>query len=367
MNKINLAVIYGGRSGEHQVSIESAASVINYINKSKYNIIPVYITIEGDWYWPVNPDLARNQNIDEIDKKAKKVAILPSPSVKGLKVLATDEVVQLDAVFPVMHGTFGEDGTIQGLLELASIPYVGAGVLASSVGMDKLLVKAVYEKHQLPQAKYLGFYRSQIETEASLKSVIKSISDEIGFPCFIKPANLGSSVGISKAKNASQLEEGLKFAAKFDSKIVVEEFIDGREIELSVLGNLDPKVSVPGEIVPCNEFYDYNAKYVDDKSELIIPAELPEQTISDLQRLAVKAYEVIDCRGLARVDFFVTKKEGKVLINEINTLPGFTKISMYPKLWEASGLSYEELLDQVVELAFENYKEKIKNQVNFSS
>lgn len=359
-----VAIIYGGKSGEHQVSINSAASVVKYLNREKYEVVPIYITIEGKWLYPVLPQTLLDNNFNE--NNAKEASILPDPSKQGLFILAEQSELKLDVVFPVMHGTYGEDGTIQGLLELASIPYVGAGVTGSAVGMDKIMMKSVLAYHQIPQVKFLTIERDKLHGE-ELKLVISNIENELGYPCFIKPANLGSSVGISKAKNREQLIAGLNEAGQYDYKLVVEEFVDAREIEVSVLGNKQPIVSIPGEIIPCNEFYDYKAKYIDNKSELIIPANVTDEELVIINQIAIKAYQALDCACLARVDFFVTKNDKRVLINEINTLPGFTNISMYPKLWEKSGVKYSELLDKLIILAEEKYHEKQSTKIEFTA
>ncbi|WP_429162316.1 D-alanine--D-alanine ligase [Desulfitispora alkaliphila] len=360
---MNLALVFGGKSGEHRVSIISAASIIQFLDQDKYNVIPVYVTNEGEWLGPIDPRELLESEDKTLVGRGKQITFLPIPSIQGLKVIDTGETIPIDVIFPIIHGTYGEDGTIQGLFELADIPYVGGGVMASAVGMDKLAMKAVYANNGLPQTKYVALKRSQVHQDEKLEQVITEIETKLGYPCFVKPANLGSSVGINKAKNKSELEKALIEAALYDSKILVEEFVDVREVEISVLGNEDLSVSVPGEIVPGNEFYDYNAKYIDNNSKLIIPAELDEEVLAKLSNLAVKSYQAIDCKGLARVDFFITKDDGRVLINEINTLPGFTNVSMYPKLWEASGLPYKELLDRVVQLAQQEYAEKKKNKV----
>jgi D-alanine-D-alanine ligase len=365
MRKKKIGVLYGGRSGEHQVSISSAASVVKYLNKEKYEVLPVYITLEGKWLYPVLPQqlLENKVNLEE----SKEVTILPDPKKKGLFILADQTELSLDAVFPVMHGTHGEDGTIQGLLELASIPYVGSGVMASAAGMDKGMMKAVFSYYEIPQVKFLVFWRENVRNTEGIKSTISKIEAELGYPCFVKPANLGSSVGITKAKNRDQLIVGLNEAAQYDQKLIVEEFVSAREIEISVLGNRVPKASIPGEIVPCNEFYDYKAKYIDNKSELIIPAKLEKEEIQLITQSAIKAYQALNCSGLARVDFFLTKDDKRVLINEINTLPGFTNISMYPKLWEATGIGYTELLEMLIEFAEEINLEKLQTKIEFTS
>jgi D-alanine-D-alanine ligase len=272
---------------------------------------------------------------------------------------------QLDVVFPILHGPFGEDGTVQGLLELADIPYVGAGVMASAVGMDKCIFKAVMRAHGLPVVRDLLVKRRAWEKEA--EETLARIESEIGYPCFVKPANLGSSVGISKVRNRSELRSALDSAARYDRRLIVEVAVDpAREIEVSVLGNDDPIASVPGEIVPCNEFYDYAAKYVDDRSELLIPAPIPDHTAERVRQMAVDAYLAIDCAGLARADFLMETGTAKVYVNEVNTLPGFTPISMYPKLWEASGISYTDLIDRLIQLALERHSDKSRSATSYN-
>jgi D-alanine-D-alanine ligase len=272
-------------------------------------------------------------------------------------------VGEIDVAFPILHGPYGEDGTVQGLLELAGIPYVGAGVAASAVGMDKLLFKDVMQAHDLPVVPYLAIKRK--EWEQAPDKVISEAEAEIGYDCFVKPANLGSSVGISKAHNRAELRAALDEAAGYDRKLLVEKAVDGREIEVSVLGNDEPIASVPGEIVPCNEFYDYSAKYLDGESELLIPAPIPEETAASIRRLAIEAYQAIDCAGMARADFLLDRESGQVYINEVNTLPGFTPISMYPKLWEASGISYRELIDRLIQLALERHEDKSRSATSY--
>jgi D-alanine-D-alanine ligase len=276
-----------------------------------------------------------------------------------------DSPQPLDVIFPVVHGTYGEDGTLQGLLELADIPYVGAGVLASSVGMDKIVQKQLFAEAGLPIVRYVGIHSSQCRDESA--TVVRRVEKRLRYPVFVKPANTGSSVGISKAHNREELRAGLRLAAEYDRKVIVEQGVkDAREIECSVLGNDDPEASIPGEIIPSNEFYDYDAKYVDGKSTAIIPAKLPRAVTSTIRKLAVEAFRVIDCSGMARVDFFVTKGRGKVFLNEINTIPGFTAISMYPKMWESSGVSYPQLLDRLITLAIERHREMASRRTTFT-
>lgn len=332
---IKLGIIYGGISTEHEVSVISAKSVISNLNKSKYEIQEIYINKEGKW----------------LDKEKKLI-----------KDIFT-YLKSFDVVFPVLHGIGGEDGTIQGLLELLKVPYVGVGVLGSAVGMDKVYSKIVFEKAGILQAKYAYIKKKNDkytyvlenfeELELPLKEICKEINKKIEFPMFVKPSNSGSSVGINKAHNIEELEEYIKYAGKFDTKILVEENINAQEVECAVLGNDNPKASAIGEILPADEFYTYDAKYKNAESKTKIPADISDELSNKIKKLAVKAYKALDCKGLSRVDFFVKKQSQKIYINEINTMPGFTSISMYPKLWEYSGLKYSELLDELIKFALE--------------
>lgn len=335
MNKIRLGIIYGGMSTEHEVSVTSAKSVIKNLNKEKYEIQEIYITKEGQWQ---NKEGQQIQNIFEYLKN-------------------------FEVVFPVLHGLYGEDGTIQGLLEMMKVPYVGVGVLGSAVGMDKVYTKIIFDKAQIPQAKYVYIKKKKEgytyvqenfnEIDLSLKEICKKINEKIEFPMFVKPSNSGSSVGINKAHNIEELEEYIEYAGKYDTKILVEENINAQEIECAVLGNEEPKASCTGEILPADEFYSYDAKYKNVESKTQIPANISKETENKIRDLAIRAYKSLDCKGLSRVDFFVEKQTGEIYINEINTMPGFTSISMYPKLWEHSGLKYSELLDELINLALE--------------
>ncbi len=367
--KIRVGIIFGGRSGEHEVSLISAQGVMGAIDRDKYEVVPIGITKEGHWLASGDPMKALCSG--EVHQ-SNPAALLPEPSDRGLmrldeqakeQALTAIQVSQIDVMFPILHGPYGEDGTVQGLLELAGIPYVGAGVTASAVGMDKVLFKDIMRAHALPVVSYRVIKRQQWEQEP--EQTIAAIEDEIGYPCFVKPANLGSSVGVSKARNRSELCTALNEAALYDRKLLVEVAVDAREIEVSVLGNDDPMVSVPGEIIPSREFYDYAAKYLDGKSELLIPAPIPAETTELVQRLAREAFLAIDCAGMARVDFLMDRNTGEVYINELNTIPGFTPISMYPKLWEASGLSYTELIDRLIELALERYQDKSRSATSY--
>jgi D-alanine-D-alanine ligase len=359
MRKIRVGLLYGGRSGEHEVSVLSANSVLTAIDKDKYEVVPIGITKNGQWLPGQSPDKL-------VQSGELQVRLLGDASNQAITLenrqgrLLAGLQESLDIIFPVMHGPFGEDGTIQGLLELMNLPYVGGGVMASAVGMDKAMMKAVFLQGGLPVGAYLVYLRKELE---NFGRVAAAVETELGYPCFIKPANLGSSVGISKARNREELQKALNLAAEFDRKIVVEQLLQGREIECAVLGNDEPVASVPGEIISCADFYDYEAKYVLNDSKLVIPAELSPELVQKVQNLAVKAFKAIDGAGLSRVDFFVDDQAGEVIVNEINTMPGFTRISMYPKLWEASGIGYVELIDRLLQLAVERFEEKNRNRI----
>lgn len=364
-DKIRVGVIFGGRSCEHTVSLMSAASILNAINKDKYEIVPVGITREGKWLIVKDPKALPMQQVTE--ETGIPVGILADPEHQGMVQLGNqNEIVgslteNIDVVFPVLHGTYGEDGTVQGLLELANLPYVGCGVLASALGMDKPMSKVVFRQHGIPVVNDRVVLRSRWEQDPA--GVLREIERDFTFPVFVKPANAGSSVGVSKVRNREELIAAFDLAARYERKIVVEQGVNAREIEVSVLGNDEPIVSVPGEIIPGHEFYDYEAKYIDDSSRLIIPADLPPEKAEEIRDLARRAFLALDCAGMARVDFFLDKDTGKVYVNEINTIPGFTKISMYPKLWEATGILYGELIDRLIELAFERHRDKNRNRV----
>ncbi|MFD2673570.1 D-alanine--D-alanine ligase [Marinicrinis sediminis] len=372
--KQRVGIVYGGKSGEHEVSLQTARAVINAFDKDKYEISPIYITKEGEWRMGNQlPDV-----IEDVDQ----LSFSRETSKSGLATLfghlndrqeqpvvslhAVDAEISspqsapphFDVMLPLLHGTNGEDGTIQGLFEMANVPYVGAGVLASAVGMDKVLMKKVFAQAGLPQCIYRHFAAS--EWEKNQAYLVMDMEVSIGYPCFIKPANLGSSVGISKARNREELIEGVAYALRFDRKVVVEEFVDAREIEVAVLGNEEPEASVAGEIVSSSDFYDYKAKYVDGTSAMIIPAEIEPDVSEQIRDMARTAFRAIDGSGLSRVDFFMRKDDGALFINEINTMPGFTPYSMYPLLWKESGLAYPELLDRLIQLALERYNGKQK-------
>ena len=354
-------VVFGGRSGEHEVSIASARAVADALHRSgRHEVLPVGITREGAWISSGDPMRELESRARE---RAREYAGSPPPkhsqkSFTKLVVPASQRLPvgldDVDVVFPVLHGPYGEDGTIQGVLEVASIPYVGSGVLASAAGMDKVTMKKLFAFHGLPQVRWLGLSRK--EWEGDRRRRIGEIETALGYPCFVKPSNLGSSVGINRATNAGELAEALDAAATLDRRIIVEEGVNAREIEVSVLGNEEPEVSVPGEIVVTRqEFYDYEAKYTEGGMELNAPASLSEDTLTEVYRIARTAYTALDAAGMARVDFFLERSTGRVLLNEINTIPGFTPTSVYPKLWAASGLPYEELLDRLIRLALERH------------
>jgi D-alanine-D-alanine ligase len=348
--KVNVVVLFGGQSGEHDVSLRSAQTVIRALDSAKYAVRQVGITREGGWIASGDPmaALTASSPLFQLgDGKAPPSGVQAEP---GLPTLARDTV---DVVFPVLHGPMGEDGTIQGMLELAGIPYVGSGVLGSAVAMDKAMAKLVLSQAGIPQAKWALVNRTEWTSDQD--SVVASIVADLGLPCFVKPANMGSSVGVTKAHDEAELRQAIDFAHEYDRRVVIEEAIEGRELEISVLGNDQPIASVAGEIVPCNEFYDYNAKYVDDDSELIIPADLSPDKLAEMQEIAIRAFRALDLAGMARVDFFLERDTERFLLNEVNTIPGFTSISMYPMLWEASGVPLAELVDRLIDLAVERH------------
>lgn len=347
-----IGVIYGGKSAEHEVSLMTAKAVIGALDFAQYDITPIYITLEGEWvcgesltHAPASPEELRLTGKGQAD------------SIVEFVQRASDEATRFDIVFPVLHGPNGEDGTIQGLFEMMNLPYVGNGVLASSAGMDKVTMKQLFHHAGLHQVPYT--YTTHFEYEKNPTAFIETCESELTYPLFVKPANLGSSVGITKAKNKAELEKAIDFAFQYDRKIVVEQGITAREIELSVLGNDEPTVSIAGEVLPTKDFYDYSAKYVDGTTNYAIPAQISDQELHDLQQAAVAAFKVLDGAGLVRADFFLTET-GAVYINEVNTLPGFTPISMYPKLWIASGKTYPQLVEELIQFGIERFEEKQK-------
>jgi D-alanine-D-alanine ligase len=356
--KLHVVVIFGGRSGEHEVSLMSARSVLSVLDVNKYEVTQIGITHEGMWL--TGEEVLGKFENHKMDGLLP-VIISPDPSEKGIYFLEGISGLRkwsdVDVFFPVLHGTFGEDGTIQGLFELADVAYVGAGVLGSAVGMDKGVFKEVMRANDIPVVGSVLVLRSEIEQD--IHAVIEQAERLDGYPLFTKPANLGSSVGITKCHTRSDLQEGLMEAAQFDRRILIERAVgNAREIEVSVLGNVEPVASVCGEVLPSREFYSYESKYVDGTSGLQIPAELPAETAGQIREYAVRAYKLIDCAGMARVDFFVERDTNRIYLNELNTIPGFTKISMYPKLWQASGLPYHKLVDRLIELALERKAER---------
>ena len=371
--KLRIGVIFGGRSGEHEVSIRSARSVIEAIDKSKYEVVPIAITKEGNWLGPAAatkffPAETQRLLADQRQSSADtNVTILGDPSRSGLVKLdaGAGAPERLDVVFPVLHGTFGEDGTLQGLLEMAAIPFVGCGTLASACGMDKITMKALFKDAGLPICRHTWLLRSEWDNDKN--PVIRKIVHKIGFPCFVKPANLGSSVGVSKATDKKSLTNAIELAARYDRKIMVEEEVVGREIECAVIGNDEPRASLPGEYVIHEEsarFLDYTEKYSSTGHvEFIVPAKIPKATVKKIQSMAVAAYKAIDAAGLSRVDFFL-KPDGEVLVNEINTLPGLTDVSGFPKMWEATGVPFRRVIDQLVEMAIERHRERARNETS---
>jgi len=369
--KIRVGILFGGRSGEHEVSLISAQGIMEAIDKDKYEVVPIGITKEGGWIARGDPMkvLRAAANMPPLlaaatgeEPEAPETVLAPLEP-RRTALTTSQAPLELDVIFPVLHGPFGEDGTVQGFLELTGLAYVGAGVTASAVGMDKAVAKAVFDAHGLPGLPYQVVLRKNWEADPT--AIIARCEATLRYPMFTKPANLGSSVGISKAHNRDELAAGLDEAARFDRKLIVEQGIEAREIEVSVLGNDDPIASLPGEIIPSREFYSYAAKYIDDASDLLIPAPIsPEQT-DRVRQLAIQAYKAVDCAGMARVDFLMDKTSGELWLNEINTIPGFTPISMYPKLWEATGISYTELIDRLIQLALERQEEKKRSTTSF--
>src|SRR5262245_61999626 len=362
--RMRVGVVYGGRSGEHEVSLRSAASIIGALDPDRYEIVPIAIGKDGRWL--TGPDSLRvleaaQRELAPLPDHGSDVTLPADPTRRGLVPLGRGRAVGLDVVFPVLHGTYGEAGTVQGLLELADVPYVGAGVLASAVGMDKAAMKSAFRDDGIPVCRWL-VTRAGEETPDALA---KRVGAELGFPCFVKPANMGSSVGITKVGAPGKLAAAVAEAAAYDPKIVIEEAIAGREFECGVLGNDAAEASVVGELVPSHEFYDYSDTYVDQGARTPSPGPIPAEPADAMRALALRAFRAIDCSGLARVDFFLENGTGRILVNEINTMPGFTSISMYPKLWEASGVPYATLLDRLIALAFERHAARAARRLSF--
>ena len=373
--KIKIGVIFGGRSGEHEVSVRSAKTVIEQIDKNKYEVIPIAISKEGNWLNPVESLKMFPVETQKIFGKSleiyaeNQVALIGDTKYKGLTRLQTSEnkFEPLDVIFPVLHGTYGEDGTIQGLFEMADIPYVGCGVLASACGMDKVVMKTLFRDAGLPMCRYVWFLRS--EWASNQDALTNQIESSLGYPCFVKPANLGSSVGVSRASDRSSLEAAINLAAEYDRKIVVEEGLDAREIECAVVGYENPKASLPGEYVihdAAKKFLDYTEKYTGTgNNEFVVPALISDDLSEKIQQMAVTAFRAIDGSGLARVDFFLLKETDTLLINEINTLPGLTDASGFPKMWKGSGMEFSEVVDSLINLARERHADKSKNKTSF--
>jgi D-alanine-D-alanine ligase len=377
MEKIKVGLVFGGRSGEHEISIRSARTVIEQIDKNKYDILPIAITKEGNWLNPSESLGLMPAETQQILKaqienfSTSPVALLGDTSYKGLTRLEGENVgerlTKIDVIFPVLHGTNGEDGTIQGLFEMADIPYVGCGVLASSCGMDKVVMKTLFRDAELPICKYVWFLRSEWERDKG--AVVQQIGAKLGFPCFVKPANLGSSVGVTMATDENSLREGIALAAEYDRKIIVEEGLDMREIECAVIGNDEPRASLPGEYIIRDEskkFLDYTEKYAGTgNNEFVVPAPVSDELAEKIQQMALAAFKAIDGSGLARVDFFLLNKTGALLVNEINTLPGLTDASGFPKMWAGSGMNFTEVIDKLIDLAFERHRDKSRNKTSF--
>jgi D-alanine-D-alanine ligase len=363
-------VLFGGRSGEHEVSLQSARAVMAALARAGHEVVPIGISKHGRWL--ISGDPLKALSSGELGGEHA-VTMLPEPGHTGLVPLtnhgnglepaAARAMGSLDVLFPVLHGTYGEDGTVQGLFELASIPYAGSGVLGSGLGMDKVVQKRLWRGLGLPVVDFVEVFRRDLERTP--ERVLDEIDKTLGYPCFTKPANLGSSVGVSKAHDRESLRHGLEGAARYDAKLLVERGVDARELEIGVLGNDDPIASVVGEIIPAGEFYSYRAKYLDPGSQAIIPAEIPEATAEEARRIALAAFRAIDASGLARVDFFLERGTNKLYLNEINTMPGFTEISMYPKLWEASGVSFAELVDRLAQLGIERFEDRTRNETSY--
>jgi len=355
--RLRVGILFGGRSGEHEVSLASAASVIRGLDSDKYEAVPIGITKEGHWLIGAGAQ----KMLPEVLKGGQRVMMTADPTDAALVRLdGSGGGQRLDVVFPVMHGTYGEDGTIQGLLDLAGLPFVGAGVLGSAIGMDKDVSKRLLQIAKIPVVPWIAVQRADWERHP--REVQSSVEKKFKYPLFVKPATLGSSVGMTKVHSRAELAAGLNLAAEFAMKILVERCMIAREIEVSVLGNHDPQASVPGEIVPHREFYDYTAKYLEEGTQLLIPAKLKPAQVKKIQQYAVAAFRALELSGMARVDFFLEKKGGKIYLNEVNTIPGFTSISMYPKLWEASGIPFRDLLDKLIALALEQHAEKARTK-----
>jgi len=370
--KLRVGILFGGKSGEHEVSFCSASSIIEAMDRKKYEIVPIGITKNGCWLSPQESAIALQTGRIEGNSR---VAWKGDPNNEQLLVITRENnktkyfhLDKLDVIFPVLHGPFGEDGTVQGLLELVNIPYVGSGVAASAVAMDKEMMKKIFQQHALPQTKWLALKRKRWISEK--QKVLDEINNQFSYPIFTKPTNLGSSVGITRVMKSQELENAINIATFYDRKILIEEGVkNALEVECSVLGNDEPEVSLAGEIIPAGEYYDYNSKYIDKGTRLVIPARVPDNITEEVQRIAKKAYLAIDAAGLSRVDFFIQRNNNnyKIYLNEINTMPGFTRSSMYPKLWEKSGIYFAELIDRLIELSLERFNDKMSNRTDYPS
>jgi D-alanine-D-alanine ligase len=358
--RVRVGLLFGGRSSEHEVSLQSAASIASAIDASRFEVVPIGITREGRWLLPADSAAALRRGPGAVG--GEPLALVPAGDAALVPVGRAEAAAPVDVVFPVLHGPNGEDGTVQGLLELAGVPYVGSGVLGSAVGMDKAAMKHLLRQHGLPVVDFWLVRRPDWERDP--EGVVGEAERRFGYPCFVKPCNMGSSVGVTKAHDRAELRAGLERAASFDRRLLVERAVDAREIECGVLGNDDPVASVPGEVVPAREFYDYEAKYHDERLELRIPAPLEPSQAAEIQALSVAAFRALDCAGLARVDFFLERGTGRIYVNEVNTMPGFTRVSMYPKLWEASGLPYTDLITRLIELAFERHRDRDRTRTD---
>ncbi|CAM4139339.1 D-alanine--D-alanine ligase [Saccharibacillus endophyticus] len=356
-NKVTVGLVYGGKSGEHEISLQTGFAVMNAFDYGKYEIVPFYITLRGEWR--MGSVLDGPMNSVE-DMKLEAAAGGTAEAAGAMFAALSGQASSIDVMFPLLHGTFGEDGTIQGLFEMAGLPYVGAGVLSSSAGMDKDVMKKLFAAAGLEQGEYIAF--GERDWRVNRHELLQEAENKLGYPCFVKPANLGSSVGISKAADQEALIDAVELALRYDRKVLIETFIDGRELEVGVLGNDEPQASVPGEIVSSGDYYDYNAKYIDGKSEMMIPAPVDADLADSLRELAIRAFKAVEGSGLCRADFFVRRSDNKILINEVNTMPGFTPFSMYPLLWRETGTSYQALLDKLIELALERHEARTQLQ-----
>jgi len=368
--KIRVGILFGGKSGEHEVSYCSAVSVIGAIDKEKYEVVPIGITKEGKWISPKESLQALQSGI--IEGESAMMLINDSSGKALIKIRNNTELNvssnknKIDVIFPVLHGPFGEDGTVQGMLELADIPYVGAGVAASAISMDKDIMKIIFKQNGLPVLDWFCIKRKDWKNKSRI--LMDMIHQGIPYPIFVKPSNLGSSVGITKVHKKDELREAIDLASSYDRKILIERGIENtREFECSILGNDEPQTSVVGEVVPAGDFYDYQSKYLDEKTRLIIPAKITQKIAEKIQKIAVSAFNAVDAAGMARVDFLYSRKTGEIFLNEINTIPGFTKVSMYPRLWESSGLTYSDLIDRLIQLAMERYRDKNQNKTVYNS